>query len=190
MSSPMWCPTGLPFEWPPPPLTNAGSAKPRCGTCEDSTPIALMVAARANTELHVLPTSEDLKTLWIHFNFIWKCTHLTIVKVLYVCGSYFMSDCFLNEFQCNTGGRTEFNAIKPPKRENPFPVGQQRLIWQQCQLCTSGHGHFPHSTSQLCSASLQLYWEFEGATESNWTDRKPPTLLLAHRDTSCSFNHL
>ena len=56
----------------------------------------------AHKSLHLLPSSDPVRTRWINFIFDGKIP-TTLGKVVYVCVNQFKSDCFLNEGQYKTG---------------------------------------------------------------------------------------
>nr|XP_055038817.1 uncharacterized protein LOC129426486 isoform X2 [Misgurnus anguillicaudatus] len=52
--------------------------------------------------IHILPTSEPLKTQWIHFMFKGNAA-LDLPKYVYACANHFTSSCFINEGQYKAG---------------------------------------------------------------------------------------
>lgn len=63
---------------------------------------AVVGCKKEHKSIHLLPTSEPLRTQWIRFIFAGKAP-LNLPKFVYVCANHFAQDCFVNAGQYNKG---------------------------------------------------------------------------------------
>ncbi|XP_070691873.1 uncharacterized protein [Pempheris klunzingeri] len=67
---------------------------------------AVVSCKNPHNSLHILPSSEEVKTQWINFIFDGNVP-TRMGKLLYVCANHFTSDCFLNGGQYKAGLATK-----------------------------------------------------------------------------------